>query len=102
MLEERDQRGGHRDDLLGADVHVLDLVGRASGNWSRWRAGTRSSMKWPLVVERGVGLRDVVLLFLVRGEVDDLVGDARADREGARLLLLELGDGVLGERARPS
>ena len=29
VLEERDERGGDRDDLLGRDVHVLDLVRRA-------------------------------------------------------------------------
>ena len=38
-----------------------------------------------------------MLLLLVGGEIDDLVGDARADRERGGLLLLQLGDGVLGE-----
>ena len=28
VLEERDQRGRHRHDLLRRDVHVVDLVGR--------------------------------------------------------------------------
>src|SRR3989304_1426606 len=27
VLEERDERSGHGHDLLGADVHVLDMVG---------------------------------------------------------------------------
>ena len=31
VLEERDQRRRHRDDLLGRDVHVLDLVGASLG-----------------------------------------------------------------------
>ena len=31
VLEERDERGGHGHDLLGADVHVLDLVGARLG-----------------------------------------------------------------------
>jgi len=35
----------------------------------------------PGLVERGVGLRDVVLLFLVRGEIDDFVGDDGTDRK---------------------
>ena len=26
VLQERDERGGHRDDLLGAHVHELDLL----------------------------------------------------------------------------
>jgi lysine 2,3-aminomutase len=44
-----------------------------------------------LVVEPSVRLGDVVLLLLVGGEIDDLVGDDRPDREGPGLLLLELG-----------
>ena len=76
--------------------------GRASGNWSRKRDGTRSSTKWPLVVEAGVGLGDDVLLLLVGREVLDLVGHDRPDREGVELLLLELGGGAVGERPRPS
>ena len=38
-----------------------------------------------------------MLLFLVSGEINDLVGHSGADRERGRLLLLELGDGFLGE-----
>ncbi len=57
----------------------------------------RSRTKWPCCVELGVGLGDVVLLFLVRGEVLDLGGDDRADREGPGLLALELGDGRVVE-----
>ncbi len=32
VLEERDQRGGDRDDLLRRDVHELDLGGRHRGD----------------------------------------------------------------------
>ena len=87
-----------RDDLLRRDVHELDLVaghGADLGGGAeedvplelqlqvaeRWRpAGerrtrTRSSAKRAVVVERRVGLGDDVLLLLVGGEVDDLVGD---------------------------
>ena len=76
--------------------------GRASGNWSRWRVDTRSSTKWPASSRRGVGLGDVVVLLVVRVEVHDLVGHARADGERGGLLLLELGDGLAGELRRPS
>jgi hypothetical protein len=58
----------------------------------------RSAAKWPCVVERRVGLRDDVLLLLVGRHVVDVVGDDRADREGVRLLLLELGDRAAVER----
>ena len=93
VLEERDERGGHGHDLLGRHVHVLDLAG------ARLREGVAVARRdalggeVALVVERRVGLRDDVLLLLVRREVLDVVGDDRADREGVGLLLLELGHG---------
>src|SRR6478672_9642636 len=98
VLEERDQRRGHRDDLLRADVHVLDLVG--TGLRERVAVARRDPLRGEvaLVVERRVGLRDDVLLLLVRREVLDVVGDDRADREGVRLLLLELADRGARER----
>ena len=42
------------------------------------RTRTRSSVKLPSRVHRGVGLGDDVLLLLVGGQVDDLVGDPPA------------------------
>ena len=90
VLEERDQRRGHGDDLLGADVHVLDLV-RARLR-ERVPVARRDALadEVAVVVERRVRLRDVVLLLLVGREVLDLVGHDRADRERERLLALEL------------
>ncbi len=49
------------------------------------------------VIERGVRLRDDMLLFLIGGHVVDLVGHDRTDREGVRLLLLEFRDRSRGE-----
>ena len=98
VLEERDERRGDRDDLLGRHVHVFDLVG------ARLRERVAVARRDPLggevalVVERRVGLGDDVLLLLVGREVLDLVGDDRPDREGVGLLLLELGDGGRVER----
>ena len=43
------------------------------------RTRTRSSRKLPFASMRRVRLRDDVLLLLVRGEVDDLVGDLALD-----------------------
>ena len=57
----------------------------------------RSLDEVALGVQLGVGLGDVVLLFLVRGEILDLGGDDGADREGLGLLALELGHGRVGE-----
>ena len=98
VLEERDERGRHGDDLLGRDVHVLDLAGARLGE--RVAVARRDALggEVALVVERRVGLRDDVLLLLVGRDVLDLVGDDRADREGVGLLLLELGDRASRER----
>src|SRR3954453_4424423 len=93
VLEERDERCRHGDDLLGRHVHVFDLAG------ARLREGVAIARRdalggeVTLVVERRIGLCDDVLLFLVGRHVVDLVGHDRPDREGMRLLLLELGDG---------
>ena len=102
VLQERDERRGHGDDLLGGHVHVLDL------RRARLRELVAVAHRDALVdevaalVELGVGLRDVALLLVVGGEVDDLVGHARLDRERGRLLLLELGDASLASACTPS
>ena len=68
--------------------------GRASGNWSRWRARDALVDEVALLVQARVGLGDVVRLLVVRVQVLDLVGHAGADGEGGGLLLLQLGDGL--------
>ena len=123
VLEERDQGGGHRDDLLGRDVHQLDLVGGYVGDLGGGpeehlllelqaqipdRGGLgRPSDQHPgvdeatLGVDGGVGLGDYVLLLLVGGEVHDLVGDpAVGDHPIGRLDEAERVDpGVGGQTA---
>ena len=48
VLEERNQARGHRDELLRADVDVLDLVRGASARSCRPGArSTRSGTMWP-------------------------------------------------------
>ena len=65
MLQERNQRRRHGDDLLGADVHVLDLV-RARLRELVAVAGRDALVdEVAVLVERGVGLGDVALLFLI-------------------------------------
>ena len=95
VLQERDQRRGDRDDLLGADVHELDLLRARLGELVAVAGRHALVDEVALVVELGVGLGDVALLLVVGGEVDDLVGHARPDGERGRLLLLELGDRLL-------
>ena len=87
VLEERDQRGGDRDELLGADVHQRDRARAApSGTRRLWRAETSSSTKLPSVSSSAIGLRDRVLRLFHRREVDDVVGDLAVDDLAVRRL----------------
>ena len=74
VLEERDQAGGDADHLLGRDVDVLDVFGLDD---VRSRSGTRAMSAarpgLPLVVDAGIGRREVVFAFLVGPHPDDLV-----------------------------
>ena len=58
MLEERDEGRGDRDDLLGADVHVLDLIGTRLGE--RVAIARRDALgdEMATIVEGRVGLGD--------------------------------------------
>ena len=102
VLEERDERRRHRDDLLGRHVHVLDLVGARLGERVAVARRDPLGREVAFVVERRVRLGDDVLLLLVGREVLDVVGDDRPDREGMGLLLLQFGDaGARDLLARP-
>ena len=79
VLEERDHRRGDRPDLLGRDVHEVDVLGRDRHVLAGLRAADDlGALELAgLVVDRRVRLRDELLLLLRGVEVDDLVGDAR-------------------------
>ena len=76
VLEERDHRRGDRPDLLGGDVHEVDVLGPhrhvlpGLGAAEDLRALELAS----LGVDRGVGLGDQLLLLLGGVEVHDLLG----------------------------
>ena len=74
VLEERDERGRHRHDLLRRHVHVVDLVRVDERELTA--AGTHEHAvveEAALVVDVGVRLRDDVAVFVVGGEVLDLL-----------------------------
>ena len=75
VLEERNHAGGDRDDLLRRDVHQVDLAGGDLEEVAVLADGDLAD-EVVLVVDLGVGLGDDLALFLVGGEVLDLVGDA--------------------------
>ncbi|CAB4766826.1 unannotated protein [freshwater metagenome] len=122
VLEEGDQRGRDRHDLLRRNVHELDLERR---NRRDLGGGTEEHVTFELQLQigqrgglgrpahqhavsaehtvggdLGVGLRDDVFLFLVGGEPDDLVGDlALVDHAVRRLDKAErVHAGIGGER----
>ena len=88
VLEERDERRGHRHQLLGRHVDVVDLVGRHEQHVALIAAGDEIAGQLALGVDLGVGLGDVVAHLLHGREVDHLVG---------HLALLDLAVGALDE-----
>ncbi len=103
VLEERDQRGCHRDDLRRVDVHVVDGLRVGHDRLALARAAQHLRVLEPpgLEVELLRGLGDRVLALLSSVEVDDLVGDLAArDLAVRRLHEAELRHGrVRGQRA---
>ena len=75
VLEERDERRGNRNDLLGRNVHQVDVSLSASGRCRRHGGQRQVVDELALVVELGVGLGDVVLGLFHGRQIDDVVGD---------------------------
>ena len=101
MLEERDHRRGDAHDLLRADVHVVDHVDRLLEELVLVADEHAVFGEVVPVVQGGVGLRDVELLLLGRIEVDDLVGDDRADPDLGDLAVLDLARKSSRRSSRP-
>ena len=76
VLEERDQRRGDRDDLLGRDVDEVDRLGTGEDVLAALAALHQLGGELALGVDLGVGLGDRVAAFFHRREIDHLVGDA--------------------------
>src|SRR5436190_1245660 len=96
VLEERDQRRRHGDDLRRSDVHVVDLLRTRRDSLAL--AGAAKNLVVEelagLLVERRRGLCDRELRLLGGVEIDDLVGDlAVLDDPVRRLDEAEFGDG---------
>ena len=76
VLQERDQRSGHRDDLTRRDVHVLDFLGRAHGELVGMTAGDQRVGESAVLVQGRVGLGDDEVALFDRRQIVDAVGDA--------------------------
>ena len=95
VFEERNQAGGHRDQLLGADVDVFDLLARLEHEVAGLARVAEFGHDAALFVQPHVGLGDGVLVFLPGGKIL-AVGFVL----GRLLLGAELAVGFLGLPAR--
>ena len=76
MLEERDHRGRDRDHLARRDVHVVDAVGGHEVDLATLAPDQHAVVgERAVALQRLVRLGDDVPVFLVRGQVVDLVAD---------------------------
>src|ERR671916_738622 len=66
VLEEGDERGGHRDELLRRDVDELDLVARRQDEVAGLPGIDALLDEFAVVVDLRVGLRDDVLVLFPR------------------------------------
>ena len=76
MLEERNQTGGHRNELLGRHVHVIDARRFHINEVAFATAGHTVGREVAPVVDRRVCLGDDKRLFAVGGQVVDMAGHA--------------------------
>ena len=118
MLQERNERGCHGEQLAGRDVHVVDvshgnLRGRAKGAVKVAGTGDHTlggndvaalvevNQLTRLGVDRRVGGSDVVLLLLVGGHPVDVIGDVAVNDATIRGLdeAVVVHAGAQGQRA---
>jgi len=70
VLEERNQRCGHRYQLLGADVDVIDFVAADQHEVAGLAGIDQLGHNLALVVELHVGLRNGVPVLFPRGKIE--------------------------------
>ena len=76
VLQERNERRGHRNELLRRHVHEVDLVARHQMHVAGVAAHDQVFGEAAAAVDLRVRLRDRVAAFFHRREIDHLVGDA--------------------------
>ncbi len=75
VLEERNQRRGDGNELLGRNVHVVDAIAGKEHDVAGVTADDEIAHQMAAGVDRRVGLGDAVLGLLHRREVIHLLGD---------------------------
>ena len=76
VLQERNERGSNRHELLRRHIHEVDLVARHQMHVAGLAAHDEVFREAAAVIDRRIGLRDRVAALFHRGEIDHLVGDA--------------------------
>src|SRR5208282_2285908 len=76
VFKKRDQGRGHRDELVGRHVHVLDVLGADHGGLTADARGDEVGGEAAVRVELRVGLRDHLVFLVEGGQIDDSIGDA--------------------------
>ena len=70
MLKERNQRGGNRNQLLRADVHVIHFLFADEHKVAGFAGIYQFANDAPLIVKFDVGLRDHVAVFFPCREIE--------------------------------
>ena len=82
VFQEGDEGGRYGYDLLGRDVHVLDVAGVFQQEFMFVAHGDALAQEAAVLVQGGGGLGDVVVVFLVRAQVVDFGGGYGFDGQG--------------------
>ena len=101
VLEERNQAGGHRDQLLGTDVHVLDFVLVLQHEVAGLPGVDQFGNDVALFVQLNVGLRDEVLVFFPRRQIVAMGFELDRLLLGAQLAIGLVDFGARQTRRRP-
>ncbi len=77
MLEERDQRSADPHDLVGSNVHILQLRGRREDETGVIAAGHAATDKLIMLVKQRIRLRNNIAIFGIGRQVFGISGDER-------------------------
>ena len=100
VLEERNQRGGHGDDLTRRHVHQRHLLGTHEGRLATVTHLHQVIAQLARLIHGGRGLRDNEIALLDRGEMHHLIGHLAVDDFTIRRFQEAVAVGVAVRRQR--
>ncbi len=75
MLKERDHSCSHRHQLLGRNIHIVNLIRFHFKEFTPFPRSDTFVCEGPVLVDRVVGLRDDERLLLISCDVFNLIAD---------------------------